>query len=91
MATISAAANDNRKPFGATIDRAVPGQAITLAQPYRRFGRCYAEFVAHIGDGKHILVRKLISSTWRARWTKPLMVARADVIEVHGLLARGAA
>lgn len=81
-------ANDNTRQFFAVIDRAVPGQALKIEQPHRKFGSCYAEFVAHAGDGKHILVRKLISSTWRARWTNPMKVARADVLAVHTHLAR---
>lgn len=87
----SAATNDNRKPLFPSIDLAVPGQALTLNQPHRRFGRCYAEFVGHTGDGRHILVRKLISSTWRGRWTKPLAVERAAVAAVHTSMARVAA
>lgn len=71
-----------------TLDQAVPGQAMTLRQAHRKFGRCYAEFVAHAGDGKHILARKLISSMHSARWTKPLVVARADVMTVHTLMAQ---
>lgn len=82
---MSDTANDNFLPM---IDRAVPGQALTLRQPRRRFGRCYAAFVGHVGDGRHVLARKLISGMYRARWTKPLKVARADVIEVHLRRAR---
>lgn len=81
-------ANDNDRQFLPAIDFAVSGQALKLNQPHRKFGSCYAEFVAHAGDGKHIVVRKLISSTWRARWTNPIKVARADVLAVHSHLAR---
>lgn len=81
-------ANDNKRQFFPTIDLAVPGQALKIEQPHRKFGCCYAEFVAHAGDGKHIILRKLISSTWNARWTKPLKVARSDVLTVHLHLAR---
>lgn len=82
------AANDNQIELRATIDHAVAGQAITITQPHRRFGRCYAEFVDHAGNGKHILVRKLISSMYRGRWTKPIRVERAAVISVHTHMAR---
>jgi len=74
------AANSN---FAASLDQAVIGQAITIRQPHRKHGRCYAAFAGHVGDGKHILARKLIASMWRSRWTKPLPVARADVLGVH--------
>lgn len=76
-------ANDNRRPLFPTLDRATAGQAVTIRQPHRKHGRCYAEFVGHAGDGRHVLVRKLVASMWRSRWTKPLPVARADVIAVH--------
>ena len=82
------AANDNRQQLLPTIDRAISGQALTISQPHRRFGRSYAEFVGHVGNGKHVLVRKLISSMWRARWTKPLKLERAQVIAVHTSMAR---
>ena len=85
---MSRAANDNRKVLVCNLDQAVAGQAITISQRHRKFGRCYAEFVGHAGDGKHILVRKLIASTFRARWTKPLPVERAMVITVHDRMAR---
>lgn len=81
-------ANDNDRQFFPTIDFAVAGQALKINQPHRKFGQCYAEFVAHAGDGKHIVVRKLISSTHRARWTNPIRVERADVLAVHTHLAR---
>lgn len=81
------AANDNLIQLVASVDRAVPGQALTIRQPHRKFGRSYAEFVGHTGNGRHVLVRKLISSMWRARWTKPLRVARADIIAVHTTMA----
>lgn len=81
-------ANDNRKPLIPHLDQAVAGQALTIRQAHRRFGRSYAEFVGHVGDGKHVLVRKHISSMWRARWTKPLKVERAAVVQVHDILAR---
>jgi len=47
-------ANDNRRQLIASIDHAIAGQALSLDQPHRRFGRCYAEFIRHAGDGKHI-------------------------------------
>lgn len=73
-----------------SLDWAVPGQALTIDQPHRRFGRCYAEFVGHVGDGKHVLVRKLISGMWKGRWTKPLKVVRSQVTSVHTSMARAA-
>jgi hypothetical protein len=76
-------ANDNHLELSTSIDLAVPGQAVSIQQPHRKFGRCYAQFVGHAGNGKHVLVRKLISSMWRARWTKPLRVERSLVISVH--------
>jgi hypothetical protein len=85
------AANDNIPILLASIDRAIPGQALSLSQPHRKFGSCYAEFVAHAGNGKHVLVRKLISSMWKARWTKPIRVERSLVLEVHAGMARVAA
>lgn len=84
-------ANDNRIELVASLDQAVPGQAITIRQGHRKFGKAYAEFVGHSGDGKHILCRKLISSMYRSRWTRPLKVARADVMAVHTRLANAAA
>lgn len=83
-------ANDNRLQLLPSIDRAIPGQALSLTQPHRKFGRCYAEFVGHVGDGRHVLVRKLISGMWKGRWTKPLKVERALVLHVHTNMARGA-
>lgn len=82
------AANDNR--LSTNLDRARAGQALTISQPHRRFGQCYAEFIGHAGDGKHILVRKNISSMFRSRWSKPLKVERAAVIDVHANMARAA-
>lgn len=82
-----AAANDNGPRFGATLDRLVPGQALTLRQPHRRFGTCYAAFAGHAGDGRHILAAKLITSMYRSRWTKPLPVDRADVLKIHAAMA----
>lgn len=82
-------ANDNRIVLIPSIDRAVPGQALTILQPHRRFGRTYAEFVRHAGDGKHIVVRKLISGMWRGRWTKPMKVDRSLIKAVHTNMARG--
>lgn len=82
------AANDNIKSLTPSLDFAEVGQAVTLRQPHRKFGKCYAEFVRHAGDGKHIFVRKLISSMWKARWTKPIKVLRSDVIETHAILAQ---
>lgn len=70
------------------IDRAVAGQALTIRQPHRKFGKCWAEFVGHVGNGKHVLVRKNISSMWKSRWTKPMKVARADVLAIHLTMAR---
>lgn len=84
------AANDNRRILVPALDRAVPGQALTINQPHRKFGRCYAEFVGHAGDGKHVLVRKNISSMFRARWTKPIRVARSLVVDVHTNMAQAA-
>lgn len=81
------AANDNSLQLVASIDHAVSGQAITLRQSHRKHGKCWAEFIGHTGDGKHILARKLISSTWRSRFTKPLTIARSDVIAVHTVMA----
>lgn len=83
-------ANDNRIVLIPSIDLAVAGQALTIGQPHRRHGRCYAEFVRHVGDGKHVLVRKLISGMWRGRWTKPLKVERAAIIAVHTIMAEAA-
>jgi hypothetical protein len=85
---MSATANDNRLPLITSLDRAIPGQALTIRQAHRKFGKSYAEFVGHAGNGKHVLVRKLIASTWKARWSEPLKVARASVIAVHDILAR---
>lgn len=82
-------ANDNSPVLFPSIDLAVTGQAITINQHHRRFGRCYAEFVGHTGNGRDVLVRKLISSQWKARWTKPMKVARAQIISVHCNMARG--
>jgi hypothetical protein len=72
------------------IDFAVPGQALTIKQPHRRFGQAYCEFAGHVGDGKHILVSKLISGMYRGRWTKPLKVEREQIIAVHASMARAA-
>lgn len=82
------AANDNVIQLVTSLDRAIPGQALTIHQPHRRFGSCYAEFVGHVGDGRHVLVRKLISSMYRARWTNPTKLKRGDVIDVHAAMAR---
>jgi hypothetical protein len=84
---VGAPANDNAVILLPSIDRAIPGQALTLSQSHRKFGRCYAEFVGHAGDGKHVLVRKLISSMWKSRWTKPMAVPRALVTAVHTNMA----
>lgn len=81
-------ANDNTPILVSSIDHAIPGQALRLNQPHRKFGSCYAEFVAHAGNGKHVLVRKLISGMYRGRWTKPIRVDRALVTEVHTSMAR---
>lgn len=88
---MSVPANDNRRTLVPSIDRAVPGQALSLNQPHRKFGRCYAEFVRHAGDGKHVYVRKLISGMWKGRWTKPLKVERSLIIGVSTSMARSAA
>lgn len=85
---MSAAANDNTPILVPSIDRAVRGQALRLSQPHRKFGSCYAEFVGHVGDGKHVRVRKLISGMWKGRWTKPIRVERALVTAVHTTMAR---
>jgi len=71
-----------------SIDLAIAGQALTIRQPHRKFGSCWAEFVGHVGNGRHVLVRKNISSMWRSRYTKPLKVERADVMAVHLSMAR---
>jgi hypothetical protein len=81
-------ANDNSRQLFSSIDLAITGQAVTIRQPHRRFGRCHAEFVGHAGDGKHVIVRKHISSMYRSRYTKPLKVARADVMAVHLSMAQ---
>lgn len=83
-------ANDNRPRLVCNLDHAVPGQALHVRQPRSKFGRSYAEFVGHAGDGKHVIVRKLISSMWKARWSWPLKVKRADVLKVHDIMARAA-
>lgn len=82
------AGNDNDIPLHPALDRAVPGQALMLRRPASRFGTCYGEFVGHVGDGRHVLVRKLISSMYRSRWTKPHKMLRADVLRVHATMAR---
>lgn len=87
---MAGAANDNTPILVSSIDHAVAGQALRLSQPHRKFGSCYAEFVGHAGDGKHVLVRKLIAGMWKGRWTKPLKVERALVIAVHTNMARAA-
>lgn len=71
-----------------SIDFAAAGQALTIRQPHRKHGRCYAEFVGHAGNGKHVLVRKLISSMYSARWTNPIRVERGQIIAVHTNMAR---
>lgn len=86
--TYTRPANDNERTLIANIDRAISGQALTISQAHRKFGRCYAEFVGHAGDGKHILVRKLITSMWKGRWSKPLKVERVMVLSVHTRLAQ---
>lgn len=84
-------ANDNHQALLPTIDRAIPGQALTISQPHRKFGKSYAEFVGHAGNGKHVLVRKLISGMHRAHWSNPTRVDRAAIIAVHQNMARSAA
>ncbi len=81
------AANDNRQELICNIDLATAGQALTLRQGHRRFGKAYCEFVRHAGDGKHIFVRKLISSMYSARWTKPMKVLRREILAVHPHMA----
>lgn len=90
MDDMAQAANDNRIALVASLDFAVAGQALSITQAHRKFGRCYAEFVGHAGDGKHVLVRKLISSMYRSRWSRPLKVERALVIAVHARMAQAA-
>jgi regulator of RNase E activity RraA len=85
---MSKAANDNQVQLVSSIDLAVAGQALTIKQPHRKFGQAYAEFVSHAGDGKHVLVCKLISSMWKSRWTKPLKVERALILSVHTRMAQ---
>lgn len=82
------ALNDNRLPLFSSIDKAIQGQALTISQPHRKFGTAYAEFVGHAGNGKHVLVRKLIASMYQARWTKPLRIERAQVLSVHTTMVR---
>jgi hypothetical protein len=82
------AANDNKAQLFTSLDFAVAGQAITITQAHRKFGRCYGEFVKHCGDGKHVMVRKLISGTWKARWTNPMKVERALISAVHTNMAQ---
>jgi hypothetical protein len=83
-------ANDNTPQLSTSIDRAVAGQALTIRQPHRKFGQAYAAFVGHVGDGRHVLVHKLLSGKWRARWTKPLKVERTAVIKISTHFARPA-
>lgn len=75
---MSAAANDNQPHLFSSIDLAVAGQAITL-KSHRRFGH-----------GKHVYVRKLISSMYRGRWTKPMKIERALISAVHTNMAQAA-
>jgi hypothetical protein len=88
ITAMTTAANDNKPILVPSVDMAITGQALTITQAHRKFGRCYAEFAGHAGDGKHILVRKLISGTYRARWTRPLKVERSQIIAVHTCMAR---
>lgn len=82
-------ANDNSVVFYPTIDLAIAGQALMIRRPSSKHGTCYAEFLGHAGDGKHIIVRKLIASMWKSHWTKPMKILRADVVKVHfGFAAR---
>lgn len=81
-------ANDNQPTLLPSIDRATPGQALTISQTHRRFGETYAEFVGHAGNGRDILVSKLISSMWKSRWTKPMRVPRSSVLKVHCAMAK---
>lgn len=87
---MTAAANDNQVQLFASLDFAVAGQAIRITQPHRKFGRCYGEFVKHCGDGKHVMVRKLISSMYHSRWTKPMKVERTLIYAVHSHMAQAA-
>jgi len=87
--SLSSPANDNRVLLVPSIDRAQPGQALSLNQPHRKFGRCYAEFVSHCGDGKHVMVRKLIAGMWKGRWTRPMKVERALIRAIYTNMARG--
>lgn len=79
-------ANDNA-PLSDCHGVVPQGVAITIRRPASRFGKCMAEYVRESGDGKHVVVRKLISSMWHARWTKPMKIDRTDILEVHGFLA----
>lgn len=81
-------ANDNQIELRSSLDFAVAGQALRITQPHRKFGRCYGEFVSHVGDGKHVMVRKLISGQWKARWTKPMKIERSLVEVTHTNMAR---
>lgn len=80
-------ANDNRQELLPAIDLAIAGQALTIRQAHRKSGKSYAEFVGHAGNGKHVLVRKLISGMYRARWSNPIRVERAAIITVHRNMA----
>lgn len=82
------AANDNTIQLHTVLDRAIAGQAITISQPHRKFGQSYAEFIGHVGDGKHVMVRKLVTSMWKSRWTKPTRVERSLVLKVHTNMAQ---
>lgn len=82
-------ANDNRVILIPSIDAARPGQALTIDEAHRRFGRTYAEFVRAAGDGRHVYVRKLLSGRPRARWSEPLKIDMAIIRHVHTSMARG--
>lgn len=81
-------ANDNKAQLFTSLDFAVAGQAITITQTHRKFGRCYGEFVQHCGDGKHVMVRKLISGMYRSRWSNPMKVERTLISAVHTSMAQ---
>ena len=76
-------ANDNHL---LSLKNVAAGQALTIRQPHRKHGTAYAEFVRCAGNG--VIVRKLFSSMWNSRWTKPIRIRRTDVLEIHTNMAR---
>lgn len=83
------AANDNEAViYPASRSDLVPGRALRISRPASRGKTCFAEFVSHSADREHVIVRKLISSLWRARWTKPMKVHRSAIVEVYDSMAR---